>query len=287
MKAIIESFNARFYKKIAKQKLGRSIGFIALFIVIVSAVVSLQFTLIIKGKLPQINAFLNNNLDYIVSDFPVTEIKNGTLILPEEKYIKEWDENFALIIEPDEGNADLLLEEFPNVFLITRTKMVSKVFDAASGRTKTESYDLARFDFLRIEPSEFGFKVMMRDRTFEFSPETIDGFLKRIFLFVWPTLFVWSFFAMAFAKSIQILFFSLFSLIFNSSLKAGFSYQNLLNIGIYAIVPPTCVALLRNLLNINIPAFWFIYTAMVILYLFFGIKYCKEPAVSDSSITAA
>ncbi len=281
MVGIIKSLNINSYKKIARQSFAKSLGFLVIFIIIISAVISLKFTFVAKTGLFQFSSFLNRNLEPILSGLPSIEIKNGILILPKEPYTKEWKGDFALIIEPGVEIDNSIMEKYNNCLLLTQNNLIIKETEAAQGKSKIEIYKLEKLDYLKITPIQSGIKIAIKNKEFSLTPSNVEKFLKIIQFFIWPVLFLWFFFMYSFTKPAQILIFSLPSLIFKARLKATLSYKALLNIGVYAIVPPTCLALVKEILNIKIPFFWFIYSAIYVAYLYFAVKLNKE----ESEIT--
>jgi hypothetical protein len=276
MAGIIESFNINSYKKLATQSFGKSFWFLVVFVMIVSSVISLKGTLAVKKGLAQFNLFLNQHLESIVSGLPPIEIKNGTLILPKEPYVKEWQGKYAIVIEPAEEFDNSILEKYNNCLLFTQKKLIMKQTDEKKGKSEIQIYKLEKFGYFKISPIQSGLKIEAENKQFNLTPSSVGKFSKIIQWFIFPVLFLWLFFWYGFAKMAQVFVFSVFSLIFKASLKAVLSYRELLTIGIYAIVPPTCVALVKEIFNIRLSWFWCIYSAMYVTYLYLAVKSCKE-----------
>lgn len=277
MHGILESFNIKSYKVIAKQPFKKSLKFIVIFFIISSAVVSLRATLFVKAGLPQFKSILNKNLEYISADFPEVEIKNSELILPVKLYIKEWKTKFALIIDPAEENTGLVLEKYSNVLFFGRKKIMIKTTEPYSGKSKLEIYKLEKIGDLRISPIGAGLKITTKNGSFNLTPIVFEKLLKILSFLFWPVFFLWFFFIYCITKPVQILFFSLFSLLLKANLKVALSYKELLNIGIYAMVPPAILAVIKELLSIQMPSFLLIYSTVYAIYLFQGINENKEP----------
>jgi len=283
MRGIGESFNLKSYKAIAKQPFGKALKFFIIFIAIISAIISLKTTLFIRAKMPQFSAFLNKNLEYFSSDFPEIEIKDGGLVSPVQPYIKEWQNKFAFIVEPKAEEAVAALEKYENALFLGRNKLVLKTTEPRSDKSRMEIYKLEKIGALKIIHIPSGLKIIMKNGEMSITPESFKKFFRTISFLLWPLFFVCLFVVYCFTKTIQILFFSLFSLAINAQLKASLTFKELLNIGCYALVPPTSLAVIKESLNIEIPGFSLIYSLVYMIYLFQGIKVNIDapPAVSS------
>ncbi|MCK4810549.1 MAG: DUF1189 family protein [Candidatus Omnitrophica bacterium] len=276
MLGIIKSFNPSFYPKITRQSLWKSLGFFLVFIIIISAILSFKISSDVKRQLPVAEAWLYENIPQIVSDFPPLEIENGNLVLPEKTYIKEWEDQFSLVIEPDPKKIYPILDEYSNVVVFTQKKLIIKTSNPKTNQSKVETQDLSKVKLFKIDQIDTGLKFTFENKEFDVTPSTIERFLEKLYLFVFPLVFLWFFCVYIFTKPAQILIFSLVSLIFNKNLKTGLSYKQLLNIGTYALVPPTLLAATKDIANLKIPLFGAVYVLIYILYFFWGIKATRE-----------
>ncbi len=271
MLGIIGSFNPKFYKKIAAQSLVKSFGFLIVFVIIVSAVVSYKYTVAIKRILPEVNLWADENLGHIASGFPVIEIKDGCLTFPKEAFVKEWDE-FIFIIDPQAQNVYEILEEYSNIFLLTRKELLIKTTKSDFEHSEIKVYKLENINLFKIVPCETGVRVFFEDKEIDITPSTVERLTGKLSSFLYSLVFLWFLGIYFFTKPLQILVFSLISLIFNANLKAALPYKQLLNIGIYALVPCTSLAVVANLANLTIPLFWAVYLLIYSYYLFIGIR---------------
>ena len=272
MLGLIGSFNPNFYREITKQSLWRSLGFLIVFITIISAIVSYKYTLIVKNMLPQVNSWTQKNLVNIASDFPTIEIEDGSLTLPKDVYIKEWADGFVFVVQPEAENVYPILERYSNVLLLTREKFITKTTKEDFEQSEIKTYNLKKIKFFKITPTNSGLKVFFNNRAVDITPPVVRKLLEKLSLFIYPLLFLFFFSIYGFTKPLQTLIFSLLSLIFNTNLKATLSYRQLLNIGVYALVPSTSLAMVGELSNLKIPLFWVIYLLIYFIYIFLGIK---------------
>lgn len=279
MLGIVKSFDPKFYKTIAKQKLGKSFVFLLLFVLILSAIFSFKYTANIKAALPEINSWVRQNFSEIISDLPEIEIKNGKLVSPQANYIKKFKGEFALIIEPDEEKVYSLVENFPNAIALTETKMLIKS-TKSTGQAEIKETNLKEVAYFKVTPYQEELEITTSKNKFSVNPILIKSLLEKFTLIFYPICFLFLLIAFFLRKLILVLFFSLVSLVIKSSLNKPLSYKSLFTIGIYAMVPPTCLAVVIELLGMKIPGFWLIYTAIYITYLFLAIKTeeaeCKE-----------
>ena len=283
MLGIIGSFKPGFYKKIVSQPLTKSFGFLALFVIIISAVVSLQLTVFVKDLLPQASSWVNDNFESIIADLPDIAIENGELTAPATAYMREWDvedeTSFSVIIDPEITEYYSILEQYDNVLVLTRRTLIVK-----SAKSKVEheikTYQLDNIELFKISHIDSGLALTIAENTFNVTAASIGRFLERISLYVYPAALVFFTFAYLFSKMIQVLLFSIASSIFNSQFKAQLNYSQLINIGIYAIVPGTVLALVQEVSGIFIPFYGLVYCAIYIIYLYLGVKSLRQEPVT-------
>lgn len=273
MLAVFDSFNPKAYKEIIKKKFGVSLGFLVIFIMILSAVIALKYNGIVRGFLPKVSSWSQTNLSSIFSDLPRIEIKDGRLVSPADYYIKKWGNEFSLIIEPEEEKVFSLIKDYPNALVLTDTKLIAKYSRQDSrGQSEIKMYDLDDIEYLNLMPIDNGVRVSVKESSFEVTPQFIDSLVNRFSVFIYPFIFLWFTFIYSINKVIQLFFFSLLSMIFRNKLNRKLSYNQLLTIGIYAMVPPTVLAVLLEISRIHLPGMGIIYLGVYIFYLFRGVK---------------
>jgi hypothetical protein len=272
MAGFIASFNPKLYRQIAEQSFLKSLGFLMLLALFTAAVFSFRFSLSLNRQIPNIKSWAKENLAKIASELPEIEVQNGTLSLPKEKFIKEWGKaEFALIIDPDAENTGAIFEKYRGAVVVTKNRLVTKVErDAGSAEIKT--YSLEKMKLLKVTSLPGGVRVAIDKKDFQITVASVNKLLEIVRVSVFPVLVFLLFFWFCFTKLCQVLFFSLFSLVVNASLKAGLTYRQLLNIGIYALVVPTALAAINFFLNERIPFFGLIYILGYLAYLFVAVK---------------
>jgi hypothetical protein len=267
------AFDPRFYPKIAKQSIGRSIGFLAVFVLIVAACVSVRFTGIALSGFTVAKKWVHENIASIASEYPAVTVEKGVIVEPKQTFTKEYDKQFAIVIEPNPDNARLLVDKYPNLALLTQNMLIFKQRKDDSGAEEIKTYPMEKASF-SITPGASGFIFKAEQKQFELTAKTISKWIDIVGLFVFPVLlvvlFVWYFFI----KPVHVFIFSLVSLITASILKVKLSYKELWNIGAYALVPSTCAAVVIVVLGFKVPFFGFLYCMIYSMYLYLGIKAC-------------
>jgi hypothetical protein len=273
------AFNPRFYPKIANQSIGRTIGFILVFVLIISACVSIKYTALVLSGFSAANKWVGENMGKIAAEFPVVSMDKGSITEPKQTFIKDYDKKFAFIIEPDPVAARAMVDKFPNLALLTQKLLIVKQ-TKDGGSSEIKNYNMENSSFT-ITPDASGFKVIFQQKQFELKPQTVKKWLGVISMFVFPALLIIGFAIYSFTKPLQIFVFSLASLIISSITNAKLPYKQLWNIGAYALVPSTCLAAFMDIIGLRPPFFALLYCILYITFLFIGIK-----AVNGSSASA-
>lgn len=276
------SFVPAFYPKICRQPVKRTVGFLLVFILVISFVISFRATFAVKPGFKLAQSWADDNLKKISKELPVIEIKAGQLVQPKSTYVLEVGKDFIFAVEPDRNKEEDLLSKHNNVFLITGKQLVFKQTGSDS-RSEERRRDLSKETNLRLFPIESGVGLDLEKSKMSITPQTVAKWLKVISMLIFPGLFLILFCFYCFTKPLQVLFFSLFGLIANGILKSPAPYKQIFNISAYAVVPPTSLAVVLGLFLLNLPGFWFLFTAIYILYIFLGlyaVKNAQTPAAS-------
>ena len=270
MQELLKSFRLQNYIELKNIKLAKSIASLFLFMFFVSILFSFKTTLFINRALPNLSYKTKQLLKKNVTDIPKIEIKDGVTIMPEEKYQKNW-KNLSLIIDSKETDPYSILNESDNIVGLTKENIIIK-----SKKEEYESdvkvYELNKLKELLITPIDDGLNIVSGNFNFDITPDSIDKGVKRFTKIAFP-LFLVLFLILFFPSKItQILSFSILSIVLNRRLKACLNYKELLNIGIYAIIPPTTLSLITILLNVSLPFFWILYPILYIIIVYKAIK---------------
>lgn len=265
------AFDPRFYPRIAGQSVGRSIGFLAVFILIISALLSVKYTFAALSGLSTAKKWVSENMSKISQEYPAISVSNGRLVEPKQQFIKEYEKQFAIVIEPDPGNVSAIMDRYPNLALLTGDQLITKQTANQNASAEIKKYNLENRSFT-ITPVAEGFAVSFEEKQFEIVPKHINRWLGIAGMFIFPVLLLFWYCVYCFTKPLHILIFSLVSLIIAAILKHKFPYSQLWNIGVYAIVPATCLAAVMDIFGLKILFFPLFYCIVYAVYLYLGIN---------------
>jgi len=277
MFGLFGAFIPAFYAKVSRQKVGRSIGFLAVFVLIISVVLSVKYTAVLLKALDSARTWADQSFVPLTSEFPALEIKDGLLVQPRESYFKEFQNDYWLAIEPDSQKAEQFVAEHGSVILLTEHRLIVKT-TKSPGMTEQKTYELSQVKHMRAVPNPSGISFTWEQAAVEVTAAVIKQWIATVSAFVFPAVLVFVFGVYSFTKPLQALFFSLIALIINAAYKATFRYAQLFNISVYAMVPSTCAAVLAEYFGIRLGFFWFLYSAFYVLFLVLGIQAAKETA---------
>ncbi len=279
MTGFLGGFVPEFYAKIARQSTGRTIGFLFILILVISAVFSLQAALTILPQLKHVQQWADINLQKISGEFPSIEIKDGALIQPKESYVLEIGKNLAFAVEPDPQKESAVLEKHKNLFLLTSKQFVFKQ-TGENSVTEERRRDLDKVKSWKMFSVPSGIGMSFENNQVLVTSATVQKWLKAVKIFIFPVLLLFLSGLYSFTKFTQVLFFSLFGLIANAVLKAEAGYKQIFNVCVYALVPPVALSMASEVLHVRLPGFWFLFSAIYILYIFLGLQAAKSAVVT-------
>jgi len=281
MLGIIKSFKPSFYKKICNQSLGRSYGFLVVFVLVISLLIASQTMIYVNKNLPSLFNWIDNNFYYAISDVPEIQIEDGQLKAPTTNYIKEWGNDFVFLVMPDSQDNLLAIKDYDNAALLTRDSLILKFDKGNSGQSDIKLFDLTKVKSLTLTPDSKNLNVLFEDKNFNLNESTIKTIVRKLAPMAFPIVFVYIFFLYLLIKPLQILIFSLGGLIINSLLNAKLAYKQLLNIGTYALAPSVLIVLFLQFFNFH---FFLLYIIIYFTYLYLGIKAAKAIEVEVKEI---
>jgi hypothetical protein len=274
---LIGSFNPNFLGKVATQELGRSFKYLIFLLFLVSIILSLKFTISFFIAMKNFAKSLPILLEKL-KDFPEVTIQEGKILSPKEKFIKSW-EGFILIIDPaGEVNEYLgILGKYPGGIIVIPNRIMTK-----SEKGKIEIHDVSGIPYFNLKfNQEKGrlFTLNFAGKTFQPTLKEINHWVNIFSLIFLPLSLLFLFFILLVSKLFQIFLLSPLSLIINKIKKLGLKYQNLLNIGIFALTPSLILETFIKLIGISIPYFGFLYYMLYAIFLITGIlKTSTTPA---------
>jgi len=283
---LLNSFKPSFYEEAAFKQVANSIKYVFLLVLITTIIISTYIVFNLRTKSLE---FLNSNkekLYEVIKKIVVPlKIKDGKVSADVKQPYKErlselGPKGFTLVI--DTTGSITSLEEGEDGILITEDTLI--VQSETKGTTDIKRYSLSQIKDFSIKPSDKTdeyFIVSSGGHTYYVTFDLLKTWVNIIFKIGWPLLIVFSYIFTLFAKFIQVLIFSLFVVILNLSSVKRLKYSNIFNIGIYAITPPTSLALINTAGGINFKYFNIVYIAVYLIYLALGFAYAKEGALKE------
>ena len=288
-KRTIKSFRSSHYKELSFRPASEAVKYLFLLILITSVIIGTYN--IFNFKVKSLN-FLRDNkaqIHKIAREVIVPlSIKKGkvttTVMQPYVKTIKEYDSKRAVVIIDTTGKITSLDKEEEGLLITKDTLIIQTI---KRGAIDIKKYDLSQIEDLSIKPSTKEDEYLIAfvgKRTYHVTHDLLKKWVGILFRAGWPILLVFGYIFTLAAKFIQILIFSVFLLVLNLTSIKKLNYPNIFNIGVYAMTPPTILAILHTVSGIHLRHFNIIYVVVYIIYLALGYAHAKEnlPDVEES-----
>ena len=269
---IVEYFKPRSYPELMQHPLSKSLIFLLAVVVVLSSVFAFRYTLIAREWFPEIKDWVLVHFDDLSFELPIIEIKDGMLILPREPFIKEFSEQFIFAIEQNTAGAYDILEPYPFGLVLTENKIITKTIKGPAKNAKIETNDYKDIAFFKLIPKQGSFKLITEGRDFDITSESVNNLVQRLKSVIYLVLLVSFFLYFVIAKPIQVFIMGVLAMVIAQQRNLSLSHLQLWNLSVYALVPATTIALVKDLLFLQIPGFNFIYFGVYAMYLFKGIK---------------
>jgi hypothetical protein len=285
IKAIFSSANPKFYKEIIFQPFGRSLGYLSLLLLIVSLILSAQFAWKLKKGIEVFSREVIERLPEIIPQgIPPLRIEKGRVSSPVPQPFVIQKDNFAFVL--DVTGKVTSLDQYKEGVLVTRDKIILKR-DKEVGSEISE-YDLNRmkFDLLDIKPGNKDkgeiINLTWGKKTFSVTSSGIARLANTAVLLILPFFLFLSFTSLLIGKLLQVIIFSLLSLVINNATAGRLKYRELINIGVYALTTPTVLSVVlilstagpgKQLLLRVWPIF---YVIIYVIFLSLAIIKCKQ-----------
>ena len=283
---IIKSFKPSHYKELSFRPASEAVKYLFLLVLIASVIISTYIVFNLRTKSLE---FLNSNkekLYEVIKKIVVPlKIKDGKVSADVKQPYKErlselGPKGFTLVI--DTTSSITSLEEGEDGILVTEDALI--VQSETKGTTDIKRYSLSQIKDFSIRPSnktDEYFIISSGGHTYYVTFDLLKNWVNIIFKIGWPVLIVFSYIFTLFAKFIQVLIFSLFVVILNLSSVKRLKYSNIFNIGVYAMTPPTTLAIINITGGINFKYFNIVYIAVYLIYLALGFAYAKEGVLKE------
>jgi len=220
------------------------------------------------------------------------KIKDGQVsTTAKEPFVRHWDfggegkkGEIAFIIDTTGRVRDL--DAYRQGLLLTKNKLIFKN-TKPGGAVEIREQDLSKiklFVFRRGDKEKGELAVFTSGKkTFPVTYKDVKRWREKASRLL-PLMIVPLLIYYLIAKMVQLFFFSLSSLIINDLIKTGLEYKKLLNIGVFALVPPTVLALLFLVAGESVPYLGMLYILVYLIFLVMGIS--KSKAQSDKGTPA-
>ena len=238
--------NMSFYETVIKESVGKAFKYLVLFSLILGAISSIKPVISFLSTIDLLDDFLTKD----VPDFTFT--KGELTIEGKMPMVIDAGDRAAIIIDTSGKSDESVLDKYNQGTFISNTYMINK-----KNAAQTE----------RIDFSQLG--------SFTFTKSSLTIFLSRLkpFTALFPIVII---IAMLTVKLIDSMFISVLAAIVGSIIKINLSYVQTYSIGIYAMTLPSIIEFLVGLLPFNIPFFFVLYYAIVIIYLYNAFSHIKK-----------
>ncbi|MFH0987524.1 MAG: DUF1189 family protein [Patescibacteria group bacterium] len=259
---ITKSFNPSFSKEVRGWKAKEGLKYLFLlaflFALIISAKNSISFYFSTRNIPENAESFFLENF----KDFPEIEVEEGKVSSTTDPFLKHWSYKkgtIAFAVDTGASEQDIVSGKYSSynegLFLL-EDRLILRTVDA-NGKTSTDIYPLRDINLSVVfnpQKGEF-LRINWEGQVFNVTPAKVSRWLTTFNLILFPFLFVFLIIFLFLAKLIQILIFSIVSLIINAIAKTGLSFKQLFNIGVFSLTLPFVLEEIVDLLSLNIPNF--------------------------------
>lgn len=240
-------FSFPFYKEVKERPVSRAVKFLLRLAALTTVLISIRLSFDALYWIEKIGAWMEESL-------PEITVTGGQASSPAQQpyQIEAEGKNFVFVLDTT-GAIQEVPAQYPSGILVTKNRLIFK-----ENNFQKREYDLAQLSGVAL------------------NKQTI-GELKRILkILAVPLLTVGLFLYLFFARLIQVLFFSLISVVINLAGGIGLSYQAMFAIGVYALVPCSLLGTLVALIGKPLLLFPAVYLSSYLTYLVIGILQCKR-----------
>ncbi len=240
-------YSKSFYKDVARN--WNSTGFFYLFLLVLLCIIPMMFSF-----QEAVSAFVADEAPGIVRQVPEIKITKGKISIdkPMPYIIKDPDKSAPLIIIDTTGKI-MSLDGSPATMLITESKIIMK-----KSSVETRTFSLSELDGFCLD----------RSMVYKF----LDIINEWLAVAAFPFALMFSFLC----RMIQVLFYSVFGLLFAGIFKNGMKYKTLVRLSAISITPAVLIGTVRDYLHISVPYWSWISFLIAMSYLFFAVKVSSE-----------
>lgn len=235
------STDFKFYKEIFHQPFGKTLRYLLVLVLLVTVVLGIRYSIVF-------NKFSKKGLQWIGENVPYIEITDGVVAADVEQPFMIEEEGFVMVIDTT-GETQGIDPEYDAGILLAKDKLIVK-----QDQIRTQEFDLSKVKNFRLDK------------------ETLGKWRAFFVCIIMPFMILMQFLYSFVAKIIQAAIAGLIVLIF----KPQYRYNNILNVCVYALTPPTLLAIVVTLVAPK-PLLFFplIYLGMYIAFVIGGIRQVK------------
>ena len=288
---LIQSFNPNFYCSIVQQSFGRTFRYIILLALFVAIALSVKPTVDFKIQMFGATRWAQGNLPQILSGITVITIEKGQVFCSaQQPFVKRLDiqkDKVTFII--DTTGQITSMDGYDLGLLLTKNKLILKSTES-EGVAKIQEYDLSKVAYFNLQAGEKAKGEIVniafnKEKTYQLTYRKLAKLLKIFQWAAFPIILISLFSYYTFTRIAQLFIFSPLSLLVGKFTKSGINYPKILNIGAYALTPPTLLAVLFIIIKAGPPAFWLLYMFIYVFFLIAAILKCKKSLIIEGELT--
>jgi len=240
-------FSFPFYKEAKERPVSRAVKFLLGLVALMTVLISIRLSFDALYWIEKIGAWMGESL-------PEITVTGGEASSPVHQpyQVEAEGKNFVFVLDTT-GSIGDVPAQYPSGILVTKNRLIFK-----ENNFQKREYDLARLSGVVV------------------NKQTIEELKRTLKILAVPLLAVGLFLYFFFARLIQVLFFSLISVVINLAGEIGLSYQAMFAIGVYALVPCSLLGTLVALIGKPLLLFPAVYLSSYLIYLVIGILHSKR-----------
>lgn len=240
-------FSFPFYKEVKERTVSRAVKFLLGLVALMTVLISIRLSFDAFYWIEKIGDWMGESL-------PEITVTGGEASSPAQQpyQVEAQEKNFVFVLDTT-GVIQEIPAQYPSGVLVMKNKVVFK-----ENASQKREYDLTRLSGVVV------------------NKQTIEKLKRTLKILVVPLLAVGLFLYFFSARLIQVLFFSLISVVINLVGEIGLSYQAMFVIGVYALVPCSLMGTLVVLIGKPLLLFPVVYLSSYLIYLVIGILQSKR-----------
>lgn len=240
-------FSFPFYKEAKERPVSRAIKFLLGLTVLMTLLISIRLSFDAFYWIEKIGGWMEESL-------PEITVTQGQASSPAHQpyQVEAQEKNFIFVLDTT-GTIQDVPAQYPSGILVMKNKVVFK-----ENAFQKREYSLTQFSGVTL------------------NKQTIGELKRTLKILAAPLLFIGLFLYLFLARLIQVLFFSLISVVVNLAGDVRLSYSSMFAIGVYALVPCSLLGTIVALIGSPLLLFPAVYLSSYLIYLVAGVLQCKR-----------